>query len=268
MKPYIKTAFLFCICLFSIGVIIPLQAEIRQFTDVNGRVLRGEFVSASGDSVTIRREDGQSFTLKAASFSAADQAYFKQAMATGASVVTPGKKDPPPKITPKDVRDFPFCATMKAAKLNPKQKDMFDELRVTTSDRIRIHGKKKEDSGKVAGKVVYHNGKLALFPPLERSGTITSKHPPTEDVRRHFAVLETGDTLVVEELKLGENIAQAWTLTQESGNTILKISQGGQTTVTVAAPSAQVTGAGFAATARWIGNEVDLSVNFDEPSKQ
>jgi hypothetical protein len=255
--------FFFCLSISSAG---RLLAEVRQFTDANGRVLQGELVAVNGDSVTIKREDGQAFTLKTATFSAADQAYFKQAMAGGAAAGA-GKKDPPPKITPKDVRDFPFCATMKAVKLNPKQKDMIDELRVTTSDRIRIHGKKKEDSGKVDGKVVYHNGKLALFPPLERSGTITSKHPPTEDVRRHFAVLETGDTLVAEELKLGENIAQAWTLTQESGNMILKISQGGQTTVTVAAPSAQVTGAGFAATARWIGNEVDLSVNFDEPSK-
>lgn len=241
-------------------------AEIRQFTDVNGRVLRGELVNLSGDTVTIKREDGQSFTLKAATFSAADQAYFKQAMA-GDATAGAGKKDPPPKITPKDVRDFPFCATMKAVKLNPKQKDMFDELRVTTSDRIRIHGKKKEDSGKVDGKVVYHNGKLALFPPLEHSGSITSKYPPTEDVRRHFAVLETGDTLVAQELKLGENTPHVWTLTQEGGNTILKILQDGQTTVTVTAPTAQVTGAGFAATARWIGNEVDLSVTFDEHSK-
>ena len=242
------------------------MAEIRQFTDLNGRILRGELVAVSGDSVTIKREDGQSFTLKAATFSVADQAYFKQAMAGGAAAGAV-KKEPPPKISPKDVRDFPFCATMKAVKLNPKQKDMFDELRVTASDRIRIHGKKKEDSGKVDGKVVYHNGKLALFPPLVRSGSVVSKLPPTEDVRRHFAVLETGGTLVTEELKLGENTPHAWTITQEGGNTILKVIQDDQTAVTVKAPSAQVTGAGFAATARWIGNEVDLSVTFDEPSK-
>jgi len=254
------------IILLSVMSAASLCAETRQFTDVNGRVLRGELVAVSGDNVTIKREDGQSFTLKAASFSAADQAYFKQAMA-GNAAVGAGKKDPPPKITPKDVRNFPFCATMKEVKLNPRQKDMFDELRVTTSDRIRIHGKKKEDTGKVDGKVVYHNGKLALFPPLERGGMITSKHPPTEDVRRHFAVLETGDALVAQELKLGENTPHAWTLTQAGGNTILKVIQEGQTTVTVTAPTAQVTGAGFAATARWIGNEVDLSVNFDEPSK-
>lgn len=252
-----------CVCLLCI---VHVPGEVRQFTDVSGRVLHGELVAVSGDSVTIKREDGQAFTLKAATFSAADQAYFKQAMAGGAAAGA-NKKEPPPKITPKDVRDFPFCATMKAVKLNPKLKDMFDELRVTTSDRIRIHGKKKEDSGKVDGKVVYHNGKLALFPPLERSGAITSKHPPTEDVRRHFAVLETGDTLVAQELKLGEGTPHVWTLTQEGGNTILKIIQDGQTSVTVTAPAAQVTGAGFAATARWIGNEVDLSVNFDEPSK-
>ena len=244
----------------------PAYAEIRQFSDANGRQLRGELVSVTGDSVTIKREDGSMFTLKAAAFSAADQAYFKQA-ATVLPAGTAAQKPPAPKITPKDVRDLPFCATMKGVKLNPKLKDMFDELRVTTSDRIRIHGKKKEDSGKVDGKVVYHNGKLALFPPLERSGAVTSKLAPTEDVRRHFAVLETGDALVVQELKLGENTPHAWSITQSGGNTELKVIQEGQTTVTVTAPTAQVTGAGFAATARWIGNEVDLSVTFDEPKK-
>ena len=245
--------FFFCLSISFAG---RLLAEVRQFTDANGRVLQGELVAVNGDSVTIKREDGQAFTLKSATFSAVDQAYFKQAMAGGAAAGA-NKKDPPSKITPKDVRDFPFCASMKAVKLNPKQKDMFDELRVTTSGRIRIHGKKKEDSGKVDGKVVYHNGKLALFSPLKRNGTTTSKLPPTEDVRRHFAVLEAGDTLVMQEPMLGENTPHAWNLLHE----------GVSTTVTVTAPAAQVTGVGFAATARWICNEADLSVTFDEPSK-
>jgi hypothetical protein len=142
--------------LFQLLWVSSVRAELRQFADANGRQLRGELVSLAGDSVTIKREDGSMFTLKAAAFSAADQAYFKQA-AAALPAGTVAQKPPAPKITPKDVRDFPFCATMKSVKLNPKLKDMFDELQVTTSDGIRIHGKKKEDSG----KVVYHNGKLA-----------------------------------------------------------------------------------------------------------
>lgn len=263
---HIKSTFFIASLMSLLSLSSPAHAEQRQFTDLNGRLLRGELISVAGDSVTIRREDGSVFTLKAASFSAADQAYFKQA-AAALPAGAPPQKSPPPKVTPKDVRDYPFCATMKSVRLNPKQKDMFDELRVTTSDRIRIHGKKKEDSGKVDGKVVYHNGKLALFPPLERSGAVTSKLAPTEDVRRHFAVLETGDALVVQELKLGEKTPHAWSITQSGESTVLKVIQEGQTTVTVTAPTAQVTGAGFAATARWIGNEVDLSVTFDEPKK-
>lgn len=241
-------------------------AETRDFTASDGRVLRGELVSAARGKVTLKRRDGQTFTLDANTFSAADQAYFKQAMVAGAGDAA-GKKTPAPKITPKDVRELPFCATVKTMKLNPKQKDMFDELRVTTSDRLRIHGKKQKDSGKIDGKAVFHNGKVALFPPLERSGNLTSKYPPTEDVRRHFAVLETGESLVVKELKLAEAVPYVWSITQSGGNTLLKVMQDGQTEVTVSAPSAQVTGAGFAATARWTGNEVDLSVTFDEPKK-
>lgn len=243
-----------------------LAAETRDFTASNGRVLRGELVSAAGGKITVKRSDGQVFILDANTFSAADRAYFKQAMAAGAKDVA-GKKTPAPKITPKDVRDLPFCATEKTKKLNPKQKDMFDELRVTTSDRLRIHGKKQKDSGKIDGKAVFHNGKVALFPPLERSGNLTSKYAATEDVRRHFAVLETGESLVVKELKLAEAVPYVWSITQTGGNTLLKVMQDGQTEVTVSAPSAQVTGAGFAATARWTGNEVDLSVTFDEPKK-
>lgn len=235
-----------------------LHAETHEFTDVQGRILRGDLVTASGDSVTIKREDGRLFTLKTADFSASDQAYIRQAAASTA------KKEPPPKITPKDVRELPFCATMPTVKLNPKQKKIFDELRVTKSERIHIHGKKKWDSGWVGDKIAYHNGKLALFPPLERSGKLEAKFPTESDVRTYFAVLETGDSLVVKEVKVAENAPQAWTLAKEGGSTVLKVVQGTQTIATVSAPTAEVTGAGFAATVRWVGNEADMSITFDD----
>lgn len=254
MKPR-RSPVLLLVSFFSASLLLSLtlRAEVRQFTDLSGRVLAGELVAVSGDSVTIKRENGQSFTLKAATFSAADQAYFKQGLA--------GKKNSPSKITPKDIRELPFCGTLQTVKLNPKLKGMFDELKLTKSDRIRIHGKKQHDSGTVDGRVVYHIGKLALFPPLERSGKITAKLPNAEDVRTHYVVLETGDTLITKKLELRENESLPWTLTQEGGNTVFKVGE----TVTVSAPTTQVTGAGFAATARWAGNEVDVSVTFDEP---
>jgi hypothetical protein len=54
-----------------------LQAEKRVFIDQAGRPLEGELVTASGDTVTIKRSsDGQTFTMKASNFSKNDQAYF------------------------------------------------------------------------------------------------------------------------------------------------------------------------------------------------
>lgn len=54
---------------------LPLLAdeEWRTLTDTQGRSLRAQFISATDDEVTIRREDGQTFTLKVAQLSTADQ---------------------------------------------------------------------------------------------------------------------------------------------------------------------------------------------------
>lgn len=53
-------------------------AELHTFTDAQGRLLKGELVSILGDQVTIKREDGQVFTVKATIFSQADQDWLKQ----------------------------------------------------------------------------------------------------------------------------------------------------------------------------------------------
>ena len=55
-----------------------LRAETRAFTDTSGRTIRGELVGTNGDFVTIKREDGQNFTVKASNFSPADIDYFKE----------------------------------------------------------------------------------------------------------------------------------------------------------------------------------------------
>jgi hypothetical protein len=67
------------VLLLMIATMVPLslRAEKRTFIDQTGRSLEGELVTASGDTVTIKRSsDGQTFTTKAANFSKADQAYF------------------------------------------------------------------------------------------------------------------------------------------------------------------------------------------------
>lgn len=61
--------------LLSIELAAPLSA--RTFTDSKGRVMEAEIVSVSGANVTIKRTDGQTFTVPAATFSALDQAFIK-----------------------------------------------------------------------------------------------------------------------------------------------------------------------------------------------
>ena len=74
MRP---TSHLTAVLLF-IGAMSPLWAENRVFVNNTGGTLRGELVEVKGDKVTIRREDGQTFTLEAGSFCPKDQAYFKE----------------------------------------------------------------------------------------------------------------------------------------------------------------------------------------------
>ena len=76
MKTFSFPFFAFLALVWAIGV-TPLTAEIRAFTDTAGRTVRGELVTVLGDFVTIKREDGQNFTVKASNFSEADIAYFK-----------------------------------------------------------------------------------------------------------------------------------------------------------------------------------------------
>lgn len=245
----------------------PASAEEREFTGRDGRVLSGELLSVDGDMVAIRRTDGATFTLRADAFSLEDQQYFK----TFASKPAPTQADdadPAPKVTASQIRTYPFCSTMVAVRLDPKTKGIFDELRVSASERIRIYGKKEVDSGTVDGRAVFHLGKAAVFPPGNRSGKLDTPMGSSADVRRYFAMLETGEEFVTKELKLVADKDHVWTLAQEGENTVLKVSAAGNETVAVSAPTKSVTGAGFAATVRWIGNEADLRVNFDEPERK
>jgi hypothetical protein len=58
--------------------VLPAFAESRTFVDSSGRLIKGELVSVSGEMVTIKREDGQSFTLKVSTFCPRDIEYFKE----------------------------------------------------------------------------------------------------------------------------------------------------------------------------------------------
>ena len=54
-----------------------LRAEVRTFTSSSGTSIRGELVGIKGDSVAIKKEDGQTLVVKASAFSPADVAWLQ-----------------------------------------------------------------------------------------------------------------------------------------------------------------------------------------------
>lgn len=168
-----------------------------------------------------------------------------------------------PKPSPSDIRVLPFCGTKKDLKIDPKTKGIFDELSVTKSGRIHIHGTKQEDSGRINGEVVYHIGKIVMIPTDDRTGKLVAKLGSQQSVRRYFMGLELEDKLQTEELMLKEGQIYDWSVKSENGNTTFKITAGQAAVATVTAPTAQVKGVGFAAAVRFTKNKADLEVTFD-----
>lgn len=72
---------------------VSLHAEPRTFTDQFGRTITAEMVSVNGDQVTIRRDDGQVFTLSVAKLTEADQQYIKNWSASNPSAKSSSNSD-------------------------------------------------------------------------------------------------------------------------------------------------------------------------------
>lgn len=66
-----------CLCVLAATSALS-AAEPRMFTDKAGRTIKAELVSVNGSTVTLKREDGQSFTVNADTFCQADVLYFQQ----------------------------------------------------------------------------------------------------------------------------------------------------------------------------------------------
>ena len=72
--------------LLSAAVCLAPLLQAREFTDTQGRKLEAELLSANGVNVTLKRAvDGKTFTVPAATFSAADQAAIREFAATNVS---------------------------------------------------------------------------------------------------------------------------------------------------------------------------------------
>lgn len=86
------------------GAACPVQAESRTWTDVSGRPLQAEFVSADADNVTLSIK-GQTHTLPLARLSAADQAWIRQNAPARSAAGSPGDLAPPvpDNLTPQQI---------------------------------------------------------------------------------------------------------------------------------------------------------------------
>jgi hypothetical protein len=67
-----------------------LHAETRTLTDKQGRSLKADVISVEGDKVTIRREDGQTFTLSLDTLSEDNQTSLKEWAAKQAKLIPAG----------------------------------------------------------------------------------------------------------------------------------------------------------------------------------
>ncbi|MEZ0277454.1 MAG: hypothetical protein ACAH88_21255 [Roseimicrobium sp.] len=169
----------------------------------------------------------------------------------------------PRMITSSDIRVVPFCATMSAKKLDPKTPGIFNELTVTKRDGFSIQGRKRNDSGRVDGEVVYHLGKLALVPAGDRTGKISVEVPSKTNVTSYYAVLELADSLVSTQLKLEVGKNYSWSVASKGGQTIMRVMDGNVQVDAVQTDTDKLLGIGFAASVRWEKNEADIHVTFE-----
>ena len=171
---------------------------------------------------------------------------------------------PPPKLTAKDIRVYPFAQEHKDTKFKPNTRELPDELIVTRTDRIRIYGKRRIDGDPTVRGVPTGNlGQVALLPLGNRKGTLFIKRVFGPDF--FFAVLElSGDSLNSTPVSLKEGKTYIWSVNSDDGRTTLKVI--GADGIELSSSSAQtdkVLGVGFAATVRHKGNEVDMTITYE-----
>lgn len=81
------------------------SAELRTFTNTQGKAVQARLVGVSGANVTIETAGGQKFTLPITTLSAADQQYIKSAAAPAAAPTYTFKPGPNDKLEPASVNE-------------------------------------------------------------------------------------------------------------------------------------------------------------------
>lgn len=174
---------------------------------------------------------------------------------------SPASKLPPPK----DVQVVPFTREHKNVLFKPNDREMPDELRVTTTGQIRITGKKKvSPCPQVRGKPACHNGKLVLIPPGDRTGKLSVKQPSSNDLLYHFACVQLpAETLDTKEIDLKVGVEYTWEVKTTGDSTTFTVRDKANVLAALTTTKDKFLGFGIAATVRYKGNEADLTMTFD-----
>ncbi len=185
-----------------------------------------------------------------------------------AAAQTPAPKPKPPvetKLTSHDIRVLPFAQEHRDVKFKATSREFPSELTVTTSDKIHFYGKRRSDAAPMArGKPTGHIGQVALMPPGDRQGSLVLKK--AFGTTMYFAVLELpDDTLSSKQMELKEGKTYSWSVKSENGTTTLRVASADGIEMAVNhAPSDKVLGVGFAGTVRNQGNEIDMTITYDQ----
>jgi len=167
------------------------------------------------------------------------------------------------KLTSRDIRVQPFAQEHKDTKFKANAREIPSEFVVTTTDKIRLYGKRRTDGApSVRGQPTGHLGQLVLMPTGNRNGTLSLKKE--FGLIHFFAVLELpDDALNSKPIELKEGKSYTWSVKSENGLTTLRIAGAdGAEIASNSAPTDKVLGVGFAATARNKGNEIDLTIAY------
>jgi len=176
----------------------------------------------------------------------------------------------PEKLDLKELHVHPYCSTEPSPLLDTRTKGIFDELKVSlnssTGTRFHIGGKKKNDTGKIGNKVVYHLGKLVTTAAtVTRTGTIVVQpEKGKENVAGNYVALVMGDNTVKASIyKISDSQSHKWILERGPETTTLTVMEGDAEAIKISAPTSDVREFGFASTVRSVNDVADVTVTFD-----
>jgi hypothetical protein len=189
-------------------------------------------------------------------------------LSPAAEVPAPGAKPKSPlpaKLTAHDIHVLPFAQEHASVKFKATSREFPSEPTVTVTDKIHFYGKRRSDaSPMVRGTPTGNIGQVALFPPGDRKGILTVKKAFGPNM--YFVVFELPeDTLNSKQMPLKEGKAYTWTAKSENGTTTIRVLGPDGTEVgSNSGPTEKILSLGFAGTLRNQGNELDMTITYEQ----